>query len=158
MRLDAALGIFNLNGKKGLQKLKEREFMLDESEFYELPSEKGILRAMILRIEKGIEEVKKYFLTDEGYEIVKYDTPFCYRSGYGFKEEDIELLCFILENTINKSANWIKKLGKTDYNELIYFTLDSMWLSGKEANALRKISNSLSEKIFDLCNMLIEKR
>lgn len=158
MRLDAAQGIFNLNGKKGLQKLKEREAMLDESEFYELPSEKAVLRAMILRIEKGIEEVKKYFLSDEGYGIVKYDTPFCYWSGYSFREEDIELLCFVLENTIHKSTNWIKELERTDYNELIYFTLESILFSGKETNSLVEISDRLSEKILELCNMLIEKK
>lgn len=158
MRLDAAQGIFNLNGKKGLQKLKEREVLLDESEFMDLPSEKAILRAMILRIEKGIEEVKKYFLSDEGYEIVKYDIPFCYRSGYDFKEEDVELLCFILENSINKSATWIKKLDRVDYNELMYFTLESIMLSGRETNILKQIDNDLAEKIYRLCSMLIEKR
>lgn len=158
MRLDAALGIFNLNGKQGLQKLIERETMIDESEFMDLPSEKGVLRAMILRIEEGIDGVKKYFLSDDGYEIVKYDIPFCYRSGYNFKEEDVELLCFVLENSINKSTNWIKKLDRSDYNELIYFTVESIMLAGRETNVLKELSNDLSERILIIFKTLIDKR
>ena len=74
------------------------------------------LKAMILRIEGRTEAVKKYFLSDERYEIVKYDTPFCYRSGYGFKE-DIDLLCFVLEECQRKTPRWLRKLSKTDYND-----------------------------------------
>lgn len=158
MRSDAAWGIFNLNGERGVQKLKERESMLDESAFMDLPSEKGLLRAMILRIEEGIDGVKKYFLSDEGYEIVKYDTSFCYGSGYNFKEEDIELLCFVLENSINKSTNWIKKLDRSDYNELIYFTLESIMLAGRETNVLKELNNDLSDRIFEIFRMLIDKK
>lgn len=158
MRLDAAQGIFNLNGKKGLQKLIERENLLDESEFMDIPSEKGVLRAMILRIEEGIDGVKNYFLSDEGYEIVKYDTPFSYRSGYNFKEDDVELLCFVLENSINKSISWIKKLNKIDYNELIYFTLESIMLAGRETNVLKELNNDLSDRIFEIFRMLIDKK
>ena len=158
MRSDAAWGIFNLNGERGLQKLKERESMLDESEFMDLPSEKGLLRAMILRIEEGIDGVKKYFLSDEGYEIVKYGTSFCYGQGYNYKEDDVELLCFVLENSISKSTNWIKKLDRSDYNELIYFALESIMLAGEETNILKDLTNDLSERIFEIFRMLIEKK
>lgn len=158
MRSDAAQGIFNLNGKKGLQKLKAREAVLDESEFMDIPSEKGVLRAMILRIEEGIDGVKKYFLSDDGYEIVKYDIPFCYRSGYNFKEEDVELLCFILENAVKKSVKWIKDLEKEDYNELIYFTLESVWMAGEETGILKGLSDDLSERILIIFKTLIDKR
>lgn len=157
IRSDAAQSIFNINGNMGLMELKKREEMLDESELECEPSEKAMLQAMILRVEGGPEAVEKYFLSDDGYEIVKYDTPFCYRSGYGFKEADIEILCFVLEQCQRKSAKWLKELSKTDYNEMIYFTLESIWLAGKEMNILKEINSGLSERIYIVSKALLEQ-
>lgn len=158
MRSDAAQSIFNINGEMGLQELKRREEAIDESELEHEPSEKAMLKAMIFRIEGGPEAVKEYFLSDEGYEIVKYDTPFCYRSGYGFKEADIDLLCFVLEECQRKTPRWLRKLSKTDYNEMIYFTLESIWFAGRETDTLRNISDILEKRICDILQALLEQR
>lgn len=158
MRLDAAHSIFNINGEMGLQELKRREEAIDESELEHEPSEKAMLKAMILRIEGGTESVKKYFLSDEGYEIVKYDTPFCYRSGYGFKEADIDLLCFVLEECQRKTPRWLRKLSKTDYNEMIYFTLESIWSAGEETDLLKNSNSILEKRICDILQALLEQR
>lgn len=157
MRRDAAWAIFNLNGKKSLPELKKKEAMIEEEDLEREPSEKGMLRAMILRLEEGIEGTKAYFLS-EGYSIIKYDIHACYGSGYPYQEEDIELLCFLLEHTINKSADWIRKLPRTDYNDMIYFTLESISYAGAELDLLNKINDSLSERIFSVCESLVERR
>ena len=50
-----------IDGRKGLEKLKEKEQQFDETDYeYEL-SEKALLNAMILRVEKGVEGVREYF-------------------------------------------------------------------------------------------------
>lgn len=157
MRRDAAWAIFNLNGKKSLPELKKREAMIEEEDLQREPSEKGMLKAMILRIEEGIEATKSYFLSD-GYSIIKYDIHACYGSGYPYQEEDIELLCFLLEHTINKSADWIRKLSRTDYSEMIYFTLESIAYAGAEMNLLCKLTDVLSERICALCENLMAQR
>ena len=46
MRLDAAQGIINLNGRKGLNVLKEKERSIDSSTFDEFPSEKAGLSVL----------------------------------------------------------------------------------------------------------------
>ena len=46
MRQDAALGIINLNGRKGLEALKERERSIDASLYDEFPSEKAGLSVL----------------------------------------------------------------------------------------------------------------
>lgn len=158
MRSEAAQSIFNINGEMGLQELKRREEAIDESNLEREPSEKAMLKAMILRIEGGPETVKEYFLSDEGYEIVKYDTPFCYRSGYCFKEADIDLICFVLEHCQRKTTQWLRKLSKTDYNEMIYFTLESIWLAGKETDTLRNMSGILEKRICDILQALLEQK
>ncbi len=158
MRSDAAQSIFNINGEIGLQELKRREELMDESELEHEPSEKAMLKAMILRIEGGAEAVKKYFLSDEGYEIVKYDTPFCYRSGYNFTETDIEILCFVLEECQKKTTQWLRKLSKNDYNDMIYFTLESICLAGRETDTLKKINNLLEKRIFAILQVLLEQK
>ncbi len=158
MRSDAAQSIFNINGSMGLQELKKREAMLDEADLKREPSEKAMLKAMIFRIEKGPEEVKRFFLSDDGYEIVKFDTPFCYRSGYRFQEEDIDILCFVLEQSQRKTTKWLRGLSKSDYDELIYFTLDSICIAGEETDIFKKIDSLLSERIYAAVRLLLEQR
>lgn len=157
MRRDAAWAIFNLNGKKSLPELKKREAMIEEEDLQREPSEKGMLRAMILRLEEGIEATKSYFLS-EGYSIIKYDIHACYGSGYPYQEEDIDLLCFLLEHTVNKSADWIRKLSRTDYVLMIYFTLESISYAGAEMDLLCKLNDDLSERICALCESLMAQR
>lgn len=158
MRSDAAQSIFNINGKMGLNELKKREEAIDEEELMHEPSEKAMLRAMILRIEGGREAVKDYFLSDEGYEIVKYDTPFCYRSGYGFQEADIDILCFVLEECQIKATKWLRKLTKTDYNEMIFFTLESICLAGKETDVLKGLNKILQNRIYSVLQTILEQK
>ena len=157
MRRDAAWAIFNLNGKKSLLELKKKEEMIEEEDLQCEPSEKGMLRAMILRLEEGIEATKSYFLS-EGYSIIKYDIHACYGSGYPYQEEDIELLCFLLEHTINKSTDWVRKLSRTDYNDMIYFTLESISYAGAEMDMLCKLNDDLSERVYALCESLMAQR
>lgn len=156
MRRDAAKAIFNLNGKKGLVELKKREAMIDDDELEYEPSEKALLRARILRLEGGIEGTKAYFLSEEGYEIVKYDIHACYDIGYPFQQEDIELLCFLLEHSINKSTSWLRKLSRTDYVLMIDCILQSISYAGVDVDLLNKLDNSLSERICNLCENLLE--
>lgn len=158
MRRDAAVAIFNINGQKGLPELKKREAMIEEEELAHEPSEKGLLKAKILLLEEGIEGTKAYFLSEEGYEIVKYDIHACYNTGYPYREEDVELLCFLLEHTVNKSAEWIRKLPRTDYNELIYFTLQDIYYVGTDVDLLCKLNDDLSERICALCESLMVQR
>lgn len=158
MRSDAAQSIFNINGKLGLNELKKREEAIDESELKHEPSEKAMLKAMILRIEGGTEAVKNYFLSDTGYEIVKYDTPFCYRSGYGFKEADIDVLCFVLEECQIKATKWLRKLSKTDFSEMIFFTLESICLAGKETDVLIGLNKTLHNRINSILQLILEQK
>lgn len=155
MRREAAQGILNLNGDKGLKELKQKNAVLDMSDLEKVPSEKGILMAMILRIEKGAKGVKEYFLTDEGYEIVKYDSIFCYRSGFPFVEEDVEFLCIALEAFLEYKYSWIKRLSKTDYSSFLYFALEGIWIAGKSANILVNINSKLQDDIYRIIERLM---
>lgn len=158
MRVDAAQSIFNLSGSIGLEALKKRESELEIADLECEPSEKAILTAMIVRIEKGIDGVKKIFLSEDGSDAVKYDSLYYYHSGYNFKEEDIELIYFILKNFIDKKMNWIKKLQKAEYNDFIYFALESIWVAGEETDILKIIDDELSQNICELLYELIKQK
>ncbi len=94
MRLDAAQSIINLNGKKGLKALKEKERSMDPADFENVPCQKAVFLAMVIRIEEGTEGVLRYFRSEGGLDIVKYSLLWYYSSGYGFKEEDVRLTVY----------------------------------------------------------------
>ena len=94
MRLDAAQSIINLNGKKGLKALKEKERSIDSADFENVPCQKAVFLAMVIRIEEGTEGVLRYFRSEDGLDIVKYSLLWYYSSGYGFKEEDVRLTVY----------------------------------------------------------------
>ena len=147
MRLDAARSILFLNGKEGLNQLKKRERSIGEEGFQAEPCEKAVLEAMILRIEEGKEGVIQYFLSEKGLEIEKICILAYYRSGYPFLEEDIELICEILEIFMKKDALWIQKLSKSDYKEFIYESIDGLWVASKESEVMKQMNPALGEKL-----------
>ena len=61
-----------------------------------------MLIAMIIRIEAGTSGVMRYFMSEEGSDIVKYCLLTFYSSGYSFKEEDIRLISVILMEFLDK--------------------------------------------------------
>lgn len=158
MRLDAARSILFLNGKEGLNQLKERERSIGSEGFQEEPCEKGVLEAIILRIEEGTEGVINYFLSDDGIEAVKYCLLVYYRSGYIFQEEDIDLCCVILAEFLKREASWIKKLSKSDYNSFVYFALDGLMVAGKESDVMKNMNNDLSEKLLQIISEVMAQK
>lgn len=158
MRMDAARSILFLNGKEGLSQLKKRERSIGEEGFQEEPCEKAVLEAIILRIEEGKEGVIQYFLSEKGLEIEKFSILAYYRSGYPFLEEDIELICEILGIFMKKEALWIQKMSKTDYNDFIYFRLDSLWVASQESEVMKKMNPALSEKLVLILKELMSQK
>ena len=108
MRFDAAQGIFNLNGWKGLEVLKEKARSIDISGS-DMEWEKAKLEAMIVRVEEGPSGILRYFVSDEGNDIVKYCILTYYRSGYDYKEEDVRLISAVRLENLDKHAKLIKK-------------------------------------------------
>lgn len=158
VRLDAAHSIFNLDEKAGLSELKKRADKIDISDFEKEPSEKAVLCAMIIKIQKGVEGIKEYFLSEDGYLSIKYCLLDFYQSGYEFSEEDIKLICFVLDKFIEKKCEWINKFSKEEYNEFIYFALESIWIAGLEKDILRNLDDDLKKELLNLTCKLLNKK
>lgn len=158
IRLDAAHSIFNLDGKAGLSELKKRADKIDISDFEREPSEKAILSAMIIKIQKGVEGIKEYFLSEDGYLSIKYCLLDFYQSGYDFSEEDIKLICFVLDKFIEKKCKWINKFSKGEYNDFIYFALESIWIAGMEKDMLRNMGDDSKKELLGLICKLLGKK
>ncbi len=155
IRLDAAQSIFNLNGMKGLEALKEKDNSIDSSDFEKEPSEKAVLTAIIIRIEKGPSGIVQYFLSEEGRDIVKYSILFYYSQGYDYKEEDIRLISTIIREFLNKDTKRIKKVSKSDWNEFVYFALESLWIASEETEVMRQMSEEASVEVVEVIHEIL---
>lgn len=155
MRFDAAQGIFNLNGRKGLGVLKEKARSIDASDSA-MEWEKAKLVAMIIRIEEGPFGVLRYFMSEEGNDIVKYCLLTFYSSGYGFEEEDVRLISVILREFLNKKLKRIKKVTREDWIEFVYFALDSLLIAATETDVLTRMSDEASEELVDVFREILE--
>lgn len=158
MRFDAAQGIFNLNGWKGLEVLKEKERSIDPSDFENEPCEKAVLVAMIIRIEEGPSGILRYFLSDEGMDIVKYCILTYYSSGYDYKEEDVRLISAVLLEFLDKDARRIKRVNREDWSEFVYFALDSLWIACKETEVMKQMSEEASVELVDVLQKILTYR
>lgn len=150
MRLDAAQGIINLNGRKGLEALKEKERSMDSSDFENLSSEKAIFLAMIIRIEEGTEGILRYFRSENGLDIVKYCLLNFYSSGYSFEEEDVCLISVMLKEFIDKKLRRIKKVTREDWIEFVYFALDSLWVATIETGVMMQMSDEANKELVEV--------
>lgn len=158
IRRQAAQSIFLIDGMQGLEKLKERENQLDNSDFERLPSEKAFLQALIIRIESGTKGVLEYFCSDQGIEIVKCMLLSYYVKRYNYKEEDIEVIVKILNIYIEKGFSWIIKLPKNEYKESITFAVDSIWYAYDGTNVLQQISDALCVEICTVVEKITQIR
>jgi len=157
-RREAAQSIFLIDGEEGLENLKKRESQLDDIEYNDPPSEKALLKALIIRIENGVKGSEEYFFSDTGNVTVKYAQLACYSRGYLYQEEDIALITKILEAYVEKKSAWIKKLSKSDYLEAIYFTVQSIWYSNDETQVMQNISDKVSEQLCEVFKNISEMR
>ncbi|MDE6458072.1 MAG: hypothetical protein K2L31_05660 [Muribaculum sp.] len=156
MRMDAAQSIFNLNGHRGLDALKEKEHSLDSSTFDKLPCEKAVLVAMIIRIEDGTEGILRYFRSEDGLDIVKYCLLSYYSSGYDYKEDDIRLISIVLKEFIDKKLKRVKKVSREDWIEFVYFALDSLLIAALETDILMRISDETSEELVNVFQQVLD--
>lgn len=158
MRLDAAQGIINLNGRKGLEALKERERSIDPSDFDRLPCEKAVLIATIIRIEEGPEGILRYFRSEDGRDIVKYCLLSYYSSGYDFKEEDIRLISTILREFVDITLKRVKKVTRDDWTEFVYFALDSLLVAALESDVISHISDQTCGELTDVFKRILDAK
>lgn len=156
MRLDAATSIFNLNGRKGLEALKEKERSIAPADFDRLPCEKAVFLAMIIRIEEGPEGILRYFRSDEGLDIVKYCLLSYYTSGYRFKEEDVRLISIVTREFIDKKLKRIKKTTREDWIEFVYFALESLWITARDTEVLTQMSDEADEELADVLQKVLD--
>lgn len=155
MRLDAAQGIINLNGRKGLNALKEKERSIDASVSEEFPSEKAVLMSMIIRIEEGTEGILRYFRSEDGLDIVKYCLLSYYSSGYDYKEEDVRLISVMLSEFVDKKLRRVKKVSREEWVEFVYFALDSLLVSAIETDVLAQMSDEASGELVDTFRQIL---
>lgn len=157
MRTSSAKAIMNIDGKAGLCELKKRECLMECSETDDSTDEKAILLAMIIRLERGISGVKDFLLNDGEDENVKYEVLYYFESGYLFKEEDVELICFAMDAFVDKDMDWIRQLSYINYSNFLYFAFESLWIAGMECDVLQGISDELSDNICVVIQKLMDR-
>lgn len=91
-------------------------------------------------------------------DIVKYSLLWYYSSGYGFKEEDVRLICAVLREFIDKSLKRIKKVTREDWNEFIYFALDSLWAAALETDVMTHMSVKANEELVEVFRNILTYR
>ena len=116
-----------------------------------------MLIAMIIRIEEGTSGVMRYFMSEEGSDIVKYCLLTFYSSGYSFKEEDIRLISVILMEFLDKKSKRIKKVTREDWIEFVYFALDSLLVAAKETDVLTRMSDEASEELINVFRLILRQ-
>jgi hypothetical protein len=158
IRLRAADSIMWIDGRKGLEKLKEKEQQFDETDYeYEL-SEKALLNARILRVEKGVEGVREYFFSEDANEVIQYDLLTYYGKGYPYQAEDIKLILELLDGYIEKEMSWIRRLSRGDYSDAVLFTLDSISYASENTDLFANMDDSLYEQMYHVFKKITEMR
>ena len=158
IRLRAADSIMWIDGRKGLEKLKEKERQFDETDYeYEL-SEKALLNAKILRVEKGVEGVREYFFSEDANEVIQYDLLAYYGRGYPYQAEDIQLILELLDGYIEKEMSWIRRLSRGDYSDAVLFTLDSITYASRNKDLFANLDDSLYEQMYHVFKKITEMR
>lgn len=137
--------IINIDGKVGLDKLKEREAKLDQSDYDTLPSEKALLNAAIIYFEKGISRAEDYFFSEDGINIIKEYQLEIYGAGFQYTEADIAFMLRLINSFVDKEFDWMKDMSKTDYMETLCFYIEYLWIAYRDTNVFSCIDDSVNE-------------
>lgn len=151
----AIKSILSLSNQQSVMVLKDRLKKIDkeenESEFY-------FMEAAIMLLEKGAEEVKKFFMDpkEDGY--IKQELIYTYSSGYPFVEQDLVFIIDLLENYIGKSQKWIQKLSHDEFEDVIIKGLEAIWTIMEETTLLNDLDEISYKKLLDVCKQIFSLR
>lgn len=150
-RYSAIRSILNISNQQSIVILKDRLKKVDkkenESEFY-------FMEAAIMLLEKGVEEVKRFFLNENEDENIKKEIIYTYSGGYPFVEQDLLFIIVLLENYISKSQKWIQELSRDEFEDAIIVGLEVIWTIMEETTLLHDLHESSYKKLLSACGQI----
>lgn len=70
----------------------------------------------------------------------------------------MRLICAVLREFIEKSLKRIKKVTREDWNEFIYFALDSLWAAALETDVMTHMSVKANEELVEVFRNILTYR
>lgn len=157
-RIVAIYGLLSLLDKENLAILQEKEQSIP-NDFKEIISEKAILQAVIIRLDKGPEGAKTAFFDGDISPLTKSLLLSNYSSSnMPLLKQDIEFLISALEAYSNKSLAWIQKAKKDEYDDDIISGLEGLLRASKETSSLSQLDATLYEKLSNACFKFLEMK
>jgi hypothetical protein len=157
-RIVAIYGLLSLLDKANLAVLQEKEQSIPD-DLKEPISEKAILQAVIIRLEKGPEGTKNAFFEGDISPLTKSLLISNYSSSnMPLLKEDVEFLINALEAYANKSQAWIQKTQKGEYDDDIISGLEGLVRASEETSLLSELDASLCEKLSVVCAKFLEMK
>lgn len=68
------------------------------------------------------------------------------------------MICAVLREFIDKSLKRIKKVTREDWNEFIYFALDSLWAAALETDVMTHMSVKANEELVEVFRNILTYR
>lgn len=146
-RIKAMYSLLSMQDETTFETLRKKESSIPDEDFKSELSEKSILHAVLIRLEKGAEGIYKAFFSESVPSIVKADLLYIYATGFSTANKDIEFLVDGIEVLLNKSEQWIKKLKKNDYEDIIISCLDGLLRVSESSSILSELTEDTSEKL-----------
>lgn len=146
-RIKAMYSLLSLEDITTFEALRKKESSIPDEDFqYEL-SEKSILQAVLICLEKGTEGVYEAFFSESVPSIVKTDLLYIYATGFSTASNDIEFLIDGIEVFAKKSEQWMKKLKKDDFEDVLMSCLDGLFIISERSSLLSELPKINIEKL-----------
>jgi len=146
-RIKAMYSLLSMQDISTFEALKKKESSISDDDYKSELSEKSILQAVLIRLEKGAEGVREAFFGESIPSIVKLDLLYIYTIGFSSAAKDIEFLIDGINALVNKSEPWIKKLKKDDYEDVLMSCLDGIFRVSESSSILSELPKDAVEKL-----------
>ncbi|MBP8083940.1 MAG: hypothetical protein KAZ87_12130 [Spirochaetes bacterium] len=146
-RIKAMYSLLSMEDKTTFEALRKKESSIPDEDLQSELSEKSILQAVLIRLQKGADGVRKAFFTEGIPSIVKTDLLYIYAIGFSADLKDIEFLIDGIEVFAKKSEQWMKKLKKDDFEDIMMSCLDGLLRVSESSSILSELPEDTIEKL-----------
>ncbi|MCM3294257.1 HEAT repeat domain-containing protein [Paenibacillus sp. MER 180] len=127
VRIEAIHSLLSIQDIQSLSSLQEKEKSISEEDFNATISEKAVLQSAIIRLVNGPKGAEEAFFEGDYHPRVKLNLLYNYSSNMILLSEDVEFIINALGSFLFKDREWIQKLKRDDYEDVIICALEALW-------------------------------
>ncbi|WP_166243411.1 HEAT repeat domain-containing protein [Paenibacillus turpanensis] len=158
VRIESIYSLLNIGESGSIEKLKAMEKDIPESDYLNGLSEKAILNSVLIRFEKGASSLKQYFFEKDLNWKIKIGLLYNYSDHFLITEDDLYFIIDALDACIQKNENWLKNIGKDDWEDVVIKGLEAVWIASEQNSVLNMLTNQYFEKISIIGSKILKSK